>query len=142
MMNRLMLSAGVAFAWTLLAQGASAQTGPIAPSDDRPSTLSDDIGEDGLKRRGDGSIDDNGIDDDIGEDGLKHRGDGSIDDDQGGDDDSDSSGRGSNHERGRDRDEDDREDRSGRSSDHERGRDRDRDTDRGRDRDRGHGRDD
>lgn len=48
---------------------------------------SNDIGPDGLKRRGDGSIDDDqpGMvlqNDDIGPDGLKRRGDGSIDDDQ------------------------------------------------------------
>ena len=46
-----------------------------------------DIGPDGLKRRGDGTIDDDqpGVvrqNDDIGPDGLKRRGDGTIDDDQ------------------------------------------------------------
>jgi hypothetical protein len=50
-------------------------------------SISNDIGSDGLKRRGDGSIDDNqpgqaSHNDDIGSDGLKRRGDGSIDDSQ------------------------------------------------------------
>ena len=50
--------------------------------------ISDDVGPDGLKRRGDGSVDDSrpdqagDIDDDIGPDGLKRRGDGSIDNSQ------------------------------------------------------------
>ena len=50
-------------------------------------SISNDIGSDGLKRRGDGSIDDSqpgeaSHNDDIGSDGLKRRGDGSIDDSQ------------------------------------------------------------
>ena len=49
----------------------------------------DDFGADGLKRRGDGTIDDSQagrrggrVSDDLGADGLKRRGDGSIDDSQ------------------------------------------------------------
>ncbi len=78
----------------------------------------DDIGADGLKRRGDGSIDDSQpgvgdrrISDDIGADGLKRRGDGSIDDSQPGAD------RVRDRDRSRDRDRDrdrDRSDRKGR----------------------------
>jgi len=56
-MKQLTFAAAVGvIAWVLAAQGAAAQTVPTA--DDRPSASSDDIGEDGLKRRGDGSIDD------------------------------------------------------------------------------------
>ena len=69
--------------------------GGVKPSDARQAhhtvgfivSSDDDIGPDGLKRRGDGSIDDDqpgsvSSSDDIGPDGLKRRGDGSIDDDQ------------------------------------------------------------
>lgn len=72
--------------------------------------------------------------DDIGEDGLKRRGDGSVDDSQPGVADDQRRGRG--RERGGDQDSDER---TGRNGDHERGRDRERDRDQ--DRDRGRGRD-
>ena len=115
-----------AIVWAGAPLCALAQTTP-APT---PISLSDDLNADGVKLRGDGSIDDDQpnadgsiSDDDIGEDGLKHRGDGSIDDDQTGED-----HQGRDHARGRDRDRADRDD-DHRGSDHERGRDRDRDRD-------------
>jgi len=82
-MKRLTFAAAASvIAWALAAQGATAQSAPINAA--LPgSASSDDIGADGLKRRGDGSIDDSqpGVadsDDDIGPDGLKRRGDGSM----------------------------------------------------------------
>lgn len=126
MMTRLTFTVALgAIVWACAPLGAFAQTSPTPTH----ISVSDDLNEDGLKLRGDGSIDDDqdGVDDandDIGDDGLKRRGDGSIDDDQTGDDD-----RGVEHARGRDRDREDRED-DHRGSDHERGRDRDRDRDR------------
>ena len=74
-MKRLTFAAAASvIAWAIAAQGATAQTAPINAA--LPSPMSDDdIGADGLKRRGDGSIDDSqpGVpdsDDDIGADGL------------------------------------------------------------------------
>lgn len=83
-MKRLALSLMVgAAAWALTTEGALAQTGP---AEDRSLASLDDVGPDGLKRRGDGSLDDSrpgvaDLDGDIGEDDLKRRLDGSIDDD-------------------------------------------------------------
>lgn len=135
-MNKLIFGAALgAMVWALAPLGALAQTAP-APT---PILVSDDLNADGVKLRGDGSVDDDQpnadgtvSDDDIGDDGLKHRGDGSIDDDQNAGDDHSN---GEDHVRGRDRQRDDREDHRG--SDHERGRDRDRDIERGGNR--GHG---
>ncbi|MEQ1783134.1 MAG: hypothetical protein ABMA14_17390 [Hyphomonadaceae bacterium] len=130
-MNKLMFGAALgAMVWAFAPLGALAQTTP-APT---PISISDDLNADGVKLRGDGSIDDDqpnaggaASDDDIGDDGLKHHGDGSVDDDQTG---------GEDHVRGRDRERDDRDD-DHRGSDHDRGRDRDRDNDRSGNR--GHG---
>lgn len=134
-MMRLTFSVAIgAMVWALALPGALAQTAPASTL----ISVSDDINSEGVKLRGDGSVDDDQTnadgsvsDDDIGEDGLKHRGDGSIDDDQTGDD-----TRGGDHVRGRDREREDR-DEDHRGSDHERGRDRDRDSERGGNR--GHG---
>lgn len=117
-------------------QGASAQSSGTTI----PSPTSDDIGADGLKRRGDGTIDDSQpddsrTDDDIGEDGLKRRGDGSIDASQPSEADHRGRGRGSDREMEGSSGRDENRER-GRDRDHERGRDRNRDRDRDRGRDR------
>ncbi len=137
----------------MVAGGAIALFGASAAvsqaSDDRPKSIrsaqvSDDIGPDGLKRRGDGSIDDSqaglmpgdwSFNEDSGLDGLERRGDGSIDDDNYRSHDHHQDRL---HRSGRDRDRDDR---------HEQGRDHDRADrgdwfdDEGRGRGRGRGRD-
>jgi hypothetical protein len=140
-MKRLTLTVAIgAMAWALMPACAFAQT----TSTPALIEISDDLNADGVKLRGDGSIDDDqpgadddNSDDDIGEDGLKRRGDGSIDDDQG-DDGADDNGGDRDHGRHGGRDDDNAgDDHSGRGSDHERGRDRDREGhERGRDRDR------
>lgn len=99
-----------ALVWAGASQAAAAQLGATPLS----TTTSDDIGADGLKRRGDGSIDDS----------------------QSGGSRSDDHGRGRG--RGGDRERDDnsgRDDDRDRGHDREKGRDRDRDRDRSRDRD-------
>lgn len=152
-MKRLTFSVAIgAMVWAFAPAGAFAQTTPGSTL----ISVSDDINADGVKLRGDGSVDDDQpnadgsiSDDEIGDDGLKHRGDGSIDDDQTGNDDrgggrenevGDDHGGGRGHEAGDDRGGDNGRGRDREREDHDRGRDRERERDdRGDHGGRGHG---